>query len=183
MWCAWGSCGGHSGAALLASTLLCSWRAPKKKWRHDVGHERVPPMIATGSHRFIVRYFQLWGSKDGYVMCLGSYGGQGVAVLLASTLLCSWRAQKKKWMHDVGHERVPPMTVTGSHRYIVQYFQLWGCKDGYVMCLRGPVEDTVWQLCWLSTFYVPGGPQERSGDMMPVMKVYPLWLLKGPTGS
>ena len=125
--------------------------APNKKWRHDVGHERVPPMIVTGSHRFIVRYCQLWGCKDGYVMCLGSCGGHSVAALLASTLLCSWRAPKKKWMHDVDHERVPPMTVTGSHRFIVQYFQLWGCKDGYVMCLGGPVEDTVLPLCWLST--------------------------------
>ena len=134
------------------STLLCSWRAPKKKWMHDVGHERVPPMTVTGSHQFIVKYFQLWGCKDGYVMCLGGPVRETVWQLCwLSTLLCSWRAPQKKWRYDVGHESVPLMTVTGSHRFIVRYFQLWGCKDGYVMCLGGPVRETVWQLCWLST--------------------------------
>ena len=222
-----GSCGRYSVAVLLVSTLLCSWRAPKKRWMNDVDHERVPPMTVTGSHQFIVKYFQLWGCKDGYVMCLGGPVRETVWQLCwLSTLLCSWRARQKTWRYDVGHESAPLMTVTGSHRFIVRYFQLWGCKDGYVMCLGvlwrtqwgsfagfhiamflegpkkevearcrswkgtpydcnrvppvhskvlpvvgvqgvrtdmwcawGPVEDTVWQFCWLPHCYVPGGPK------------------------
>ena len=38
---------------------------------------------------------------------------------------------------DVGHDEIPPMTVTGPQRFVVGYFQLWGCVDGYVMCLGG----------------------------------------------
>ena len=179
-----GSCGWHSVAALLASTLLCSWRAPKKKWMHDVGHERVPPMTVTGSHRFIVQYFQLWGCKDGYVMCLGGPVEDTVWPLCwLSTLLCSWRSPRKKWRHDVGHERVPPMTVTGSHWFIVRYLQLWGCKDGYMMCLGVLWRTQCGSSAGFPHCYVPGGPQERSGGTMSVMKEYPLWRLQGPTGS
>ena len=193
------------------STLLCSWRAPRKKWRHDVGHERVPPMTVTGSHWFIVRYFQLWGCKELGRICdvpgvlwriqCGSFAGFHIAMFLEgpkkevnawcrswkgtpidcyrvppvcstvfpvvgvqgqtcdvpggpvedtmwqlcwlSTLLCSWRAPRKKWRHDVGHERVPPMTVTGSHRFIIRYFQLWGCKELGRIC---DVPGVLWRI-------------------------------------
>ena len=231
------------------STLLCSWRAPRKKWRHDVGHERVPPMTVTGSywfivryfqlwgckelgricdvpgvlwriqcgsfagfhiamflegpkkevdawcrswkgtpmtvtgsHRFVVQYFQLWGCKDRHVMCLGVLWRTQCGSFAGFHIAMSLEAPKKKWRHDVGHERVPPMTVTGSHRFIVQYFQLWGCKDGYVMCLGSCGGNSVAVLL-ASTLLCSWKPPIRSGGTMSVMKGYPLWLLQGPTGS